>query len=164
MEDVPVPGFTSTGVVCLNKVRCSVCHNYVERDDLFYQRSLTVVCSKDCFENKQKKPKSTKRQINTKKAPTGVTRETRKEVLERDFHRCKYCHSRQNLHVHHIRYRSQGGANTADNLVTLCLAHHELVHSEKRRWQPALLQLLCMSRQATVLEAEAALNRTEVLR
>jgi hypothetical protein len=32
--------------------------------------------------------------------------------------------SRAALHVHHVRFRSHGGADVAANLVGLCAAHH----------------------------------------
>jgi hypothetical protein len=35
------------------------------------------------------------------------------------------CTSRKNLEEHHIVYRSHGGNNRADNLVTLCRYHHQ---------------------------------------
>jgi len=33
------------------------------------------------------------------------------------------------LHVHHRLLRSLGGSNSADNLITLCAAHHDFVHA-----------------------------------
>lgn len=35
-------------------------------------------------------------------------------------------------HLHHIRRRSQGGSNDADNLVALCPGHHAWVHEHPR--------------------------------
>ena len=52
-------------------------------------------------------------------------------VLARDGWRCQYCGSRNNLHVHHIVYRSEGGIDTSGNLVTLCLSCHDGVHRNK---------------------------------
>jgi hypothetical protein len=48
-------------------------------------------------------------------------------VLERDDWRCVMagCTSQRNLHVHHIEFRSAGGSDEADNLVTLCAFHHQ---------------------------------------
>jgi hypothetical protein len=43
------------------------------------------------------------------------------------------------LHEHHIHYRSEGVDHSVDNLLVLCHEHHELVHSDKRRWQPVCL-------------------------
>ena len=38
------------------------------------------------------------------------------------------CENRRWIDIHHIRPRCLGGANTAENLVTLCSAHHRLEH------------------------------------
>lgn len=45
--------------------------------------------------------------------------------------KCRFngCHSRSNLHVHHIIPRSQGGKDTADNLICLCQHHHQEIHA-----------------------------------
>jgi 5-methylcytosine-specific restriction endonuclease McrA len=50
------------------------------------------------------------------------------QVLERDGWRCQYCGGRQNLHVHHLRARSQQGEDTEENLITLCARCHESIH------------------------------------
>lgn len=59
----------------------------------------------------------------------------KKYVLARDQHRCTFtgpdgrrCESRRWLDVHHRIPRSDGGSNDPDNLVTLCSAHHRLMH------------------------------------
>jgi len=51
-------------------------------------------------------------------------------ILERDGWRCRNCKSRSALHVHHIVFRSQGGEDSMDNLLVLCLACHEGVHRD----------------------------------
>ncbi len=67
-------------------------------------------------------------------APRDVDRKTppalRRRVLKRDGGRCRCCSSRQRLMVHHIRYRSKGGATRASNLITLCVRCHALVHAD----------------------------------
>ena len=53
-------------------------------------------------------------------------------VLHRDKYKCKLCHGKsgdERLEVHHIQYRSQGGSNHLNNLITLCKTCHEKVHS-----------------------------------
>jgi len=55
----------------------------------------------------------------------------RNPVLERDGWRCQMpgCRSGGSLEVHHLRYRSQGGNDDPENLLTLCwTCHHRLVH------------------------------------
>ncbi|HKB07763.1 MAG TPA: hypothetical protein VKF61_05730, partial [Candidatus Polarisedimenticolia bacterium] len=51
----------------------------------------------------------------------------RYRILERDNWRCKVpgCTSRSGLNAHHIQFRSQQGGNETENLVTLCVGHHQ---------------------------------------
>lgn len=79
------------------------------------------------------------RDLRPRRAPTRAVddRDQNHTVLARDT-RCRYCGTTRNLHVHHIVYRSQGGGNEPTNLITLCVAHHGLVHSDKVLWQPLL--------------------------
>jgi 5-methylcytosine-specific restriction endonuclease McrA len=55
----------------------------------------------------------------------------RAAVLVRDRHRCASpgCGATRFLEVHHITPRQAGGANTADNLVTLCSRCHAFAHA-----------------------------------
>jgi 5-methylcytosine-specific restriction endonuclease McrA len=54
----------------------------------------------------------------------------RRAVLRRDQHRCQApgCRHTTFVDVHHIETREDGGAHEADNLVTLCSAHHRASH------------------------------------
>jgi len=51
----------------------------------------------------------------------------RYRILERDGWRCKApgCTSRSGLNEHHIIFRSNQGGDDAENLVTLCVGHHQ---------------------------------------
>jgi hypothetical protein len=53
----------------------------------------------------------------------------RRRVLARDGHRCRHCGCRRSLHVHHVQWRSKGGATESSNLVTMCAKCHGLVHA-----------------------------------
>lgn len=55
-------------------------------------------------------------------------------VLVRDQYQCRNCGKGgiNQLHVHHVVYRSQGGKDTEDNLVTLCQNCHVRVHHNPR--------------------------------
>ncbi len=44
----------------------------------------------------------------------------REGIKLRDGHKCVYCGSSENLTVDHVRPKSKGGTDTADNLVTAC--------------------------------------------
>ncbi|MCU0650445.1 MAG: HNH endonuclease, partial [Gemmatimonadaceae bacterium] len=48
----------------------------------------------------------------------------------RDAGRCRFpgCHHRRFLDRHHIEHWSRNGETELDNLITLCDAHHRLVH------------------------------------
>jgi Holliday junction resolvasome RuvABC DNA-binding subunit len=51
-------------------------------------------------------------------------------VLRRDHQRCVVpgCRNALFLDLHHVEPRSEGGANEADNLLTLCGVHHRAAH------------------------------------
>jgi hypothetical protein len=51
-------------------------------------------------------------------------------VLQRDRRRCRVpgCNNASFLDLHHVLLREDGGANSADNLLTLCGTHHRAVH------------------------------------
>jgi 5-methylcytosine-specific restriction endonuclease McrA len=53
----------------------------------------------------------------------------REQVLRRDGRMCQCCGTRSNLEVHHKEFRSQGGDDSEENLITLCARCHSLVHS-----------------------------------
>jgi hypothetical protein len=55
-------------------------------------------------------------------------------ILERDGYQCAVpgCRARRGLEVHHIVFRSRGGSNSRNNLVTLCATHHRLALHEKQ--------------------------------
>jgi len=72
-----------------------------------------------------------------KKKKEKFSKELYLEVIERDKC-CIMCGSYNWLQVHHVKYRSQGGKHELDNLVLLCKEHHDLVHSNKRKFVPIL--------------------------
>ncbi len=52
----------------------------------------------------------------------------RQQVLQRDGWRCQCCATRLNLEVHHKEFRSRGGDDSEENLITLCALCHSLSH------------------------------------
>lgn len=54
---------------------------------------------------------------------------------------CQLCGGTNMLEIHHIYYRSQGGLNDERNLIRLCKNCHMMVHGNKKRWQPFLLNM-----------------------
>ncbi|MFH1465903.1 MAG: HNH endonuclease signature motif containing protein [Pseudomonadota bacterium] len=67
-------------------------------------------------------------------APGRLTRSIppalRRAVLVRDGGRCQVpgCRHHRHVELHHLVPRTAGGMHTADNLVTLCSCHHDLLH------------------------------------
>jgi hypothetical protein len=50
-------------------------------------------------------------------------------VLHRDNYTCQKCKTKKGkLHVHHIIFRSNGGTNSPENLITLCESCHSKLH------------------------------------
>lgn len=53
-------------------------------------------------------------------------------VLMRDNYTCQCCKTKKGtLHIHHIVYRSKGGSNDTDNLITLCENCHKKLHRDE---------------------------------
>jgi 5-methylcytosine-specific restriction endonuclease McrA len=52
----------------------------------------------------------------------------RQQILRRDDWRCQSCGAMSNLEVHHRMFRSHSGADSEENLITLCTACHAAVH------------------------------------
>lgn len=56
-------------------------------------------------------------------------------VLKRDDYLCRSCKKKTKtnteLHVHHIKFRSNGGTDTKNNLITLCKPCHDKLHKRK---------------------------------
>jgi cytochrome c553 len=77
------------------------------------------------------------------KGPNYGYENTKAFVLSRDGYLCQHCKGKskdRRLHVHHIVFRSEGGSDEAENLVTLCKTCHDKVHHDglvlKRNGKP----------------------------
>lgn len=137
----------------MSRYRCTVCHKYFPQPP--YRRvGIVSVCSQPCTEQLMKRgPRSLVR------SPIPPT--TRDAVRARDRHRCRLCGRATNLHEHHIHYRSEGVNHAPDNLIVLCAEHHELVHSDKGRWQPVCLAYIAdlyRGRQRYLVDIDRDLN------
>lgn len=77
------------------------------------------------------------REVRKRDARIKLPREAYKNLctqsMHRDSWRCKrpLCGCRNNLHSHHIVFRSQGGDDSLENLVTVCARCHDLIHNHK---------------------------------
>jgi hypothetical protein len=56
---------------------------------------------------------------------------TKAYVLHRDKYKCQKCKTKKGkMHVHHIIFKSKGGTNAPDNLITLCESCHKELHTQ----------------------------------
>lgn len=78
-----------------------------------------------------------------KKKRETVTEQTYYKVYNACKGECVMCGKRQNLQLHHIKYRSERKdlINTPSNCVMLCIMCHSEAHKNKRKWQPILLEI-----------------------
>lgn len=65
-------------------------------------------------------------------------RQEYKEVLKRDNYTCQLCY-KPYAHIHHIQYKSLGGANIRKNLICLCKTCHDMVHNDSATYKPILM-------------------------
>ena len=117
------------------KVKCNHCKEYIDREDA-YRTSLQSFCDLEHYKaslKKEKKPAKKKKDWD----------KISELVKKLDGYRCRVCSTKKNLHVHHIHYRSEMIENedSFENLITLCLEHHDLVHSDKEYYQPECLRV-----------------------
>lgn len=76
------------------------------------------------------KRKPGRRRKSRRKEKHAVPPDVRAFVLERDSFRCTECGAQNNLHLHHVVHRANGGSEDADNLVTLCPRCHYEKHKD----------------------------------
>lgn len=91
----------------------------------------------------QEKKSLKKIKLHRKSKKLTVTKDTYNYVIERDNYSCKLCARTNFIQLHHILYRSQRKdlINDVDNCIMLCSDCHRLVHSNKKKWQPILLEM-----------------------
>lgn len=72
-----------------------------------------------------------------------VSKKTYNLVLEESENKCQLCCKYKPIQLHHIYYRSERKDLIDDpsNCIMLCDECHRLVHSNKRKYQPILLEI-----------------------
>jgi 5-methylcytosine-specific restriction endonuclease McrA len=144
------------------KVKCAGCREYKEKE-FCVPYGLGWCCDANCrwlaIELRRKSAPPNRTSATPKRrAQPSLERRRKMAARERD-HGCRYCLVARNLHVHHIVYRSEGGTHAERNLITLCNVHHDLMHSNKKRFQPVLKELIRLH-----YETDQFLTVTEVER
>ena len=97
-----------------------------------------------CYMCPYKEYKKTKSIKKISKKRIFVEKETYNQVYTRDGGRCRLCGNYNNLHLHHIIYRSESKLliNEVSNCIMLCGNCHRLVHSNKKKYQQILKELV----------------------
>ena len=120
----------------MGKRRCSQCHQYLDKKEMICI-GLQSFCSYSCLNEKRYARSSATDSVEYEMLRSGV--------IKADGFRCRMCSAEPAvlglLHVHHIVYRSGGGSDDPRNLITLCRECHGVVHSNKKVYQPACLEL-----------------------
>lgn len=123
---------------------CGGCRKKLDLTGCFTQVGLSKVCSNICaveVRSSKIKPSAPKPFRTKKIRKPDVPLKVRSAVISRDNSRCRFCGKPSSI-LHHIWYRSQGGKHIEVNLICLCQEHHELMHSNKKYWQPILLKTI----------------------
>ena len=55
-------------------------------------------------------------------------------------YQCAICGNNA-IQMHHIRYGACGRHTYLGNVIPLCKTHHDLVHSNKKKYQPILIDI-----------------------
>ncbi len=82
-------------------------------------------------ERAESRPDKAGSQRTSPRAKQAIPPARRRKVRRRDHGQCRVpgCRSARNLDQHHIVPRAEGGANTEDNVLTLCESHHLALHA-----------------------------------
>lgn len=70
---------------------------------------------------------------------------TEKQIYEKTldmFNKCCAICGKPNPQLHHIRYGACGRKTYMGNVIPLCLYCHNLVHTNKKKYQPILIDLI----------------------
>lgn len=68
-------------------------------------------------------------------------KEVYKKTLELFDGVCAICGNNQ-VALHHVRFGACGRKTYMGNVIPLCPYHHNLVHTNKRKYQPMLIELI----------------------
>ncbi len=94
-----------------------------------------VFCSSACYGLWQRGKKAEKAPTPPKTGPEWDR--ARQAALDRDGHRCTACGSTRRLNVHHKEHWKPGDGHELDNLTTLCVPCHKLLHPHRHKQNPA---------------------------
>lgn len=125
------------------EITLSLCQECVNKEYHFPVKGKMVKSNNHQITNTNK---NKKKKVSHKKKKITVSKETYEAVIKRDNYSCRLIGEspcKGWLELHHILYRSQRKdlINDVNNCIMLCVAHHKLVHKNKKYWQPKLIEL-----------------------
>ena len=59
-----------------------------------------------------------------------MNKKIREAIAERSGNVCEFCRSARAVQIHHLKFRSQGGQDTENNLIHLCFDCHTKAHND----------------------------------
>ena len=68
-------------------------------------------------------------------------KEVYKKTIELFNGECAICYN-NNVALHHIRYGACGRKTYMGNVIPLCEYHHRLAHTNKKKYQPILIEII----------------------
>jgi len=142
------------------KRRCRECRDYYPAEE-FYRLGYH---SKQCLDKKLAASRNSSAGAPPKKSRR-IDPAVQRAVRGRDGSRCRWCGKPTTLQSHHVLYKSEGGKDLPENLLTLCDACHRLAHSSKVTYQPLLLACLWLeyfhAQHLTVIQTQRWLDANE---
>ena len=68
---------------------------------------------------------------DVKREKDSLRRSVYAAVSARDEHQCRCCGRRENLHHHHLTFRSRGGGDCTSNILLLDAGCHAMLHARQ---------------------------------
>ena len=129
-------------------IKCQYLRFRHKKGELYYyctkhRQNVNKECFRECLDKEYKITK----QINKKsKKKITVSKETYNKVYLRDKGMCRLYDDKceMGIQLHHIKYRSERKdlIDEPSNCILLCPYHHRKVHSNKKKWQPILIDMV----------------------
>ena len=119
----------------IERNNCSCC---IYREKKNIQKNAIKMQNKPTYKLKTKTPLK-----SVGKKRITVDHKIYDEVMQRDNNCCRLC-SCNTVQLHHIIYRSESKEliNEPTNCIMLCVKCHQLVHSNKKKYQPILKDII----------------------
>ena len=96
--------------------------------ELYPEKYAGMHINEDTMRWEKNEPAKVEPEHKARTWPKKTSAQMVKQIRDRDGNKCEVCGSTEALQVHHKIYRSKGGADSPDNLITLCGECHIKAH------------------------------------